>query len=234
MLPDCSAAVLLQGLRVCRAELALTLPIDAQIDAGQLWHIRGENGTGKTSLLMLLAGLLPASLQQLQWGGLPADEWPTLYLGHLAGLNSRLTVRQNLSFLAQLSGQVSHGAALDEALWHVGLTGYDDVPVARLSSGQKRRVNLARLWLADAPPLWLLDEPFTALDVAMVAGLETQLLRHAQQGGRVVLTSHQPVRGVTHVLLLDDYRLLDGRSYEGRSEDAPAANNALFYAEDER
>ena len=200
-MPDTdSPALILDDLMVMRGDVALCGALNMAVHAGEIWHIVGPNGTGKTTLLMMLAGLLPIQQGRLHWQGRAAQEWSTLYVGHLSGLNSSLSVLQNLQFLANLSQQQTRISYLYEALAQVGLAGYEDVPVARLSSGQKRRVGLARLWLEPVPALWLLDEPLTALDVAMVERLNARIVQHAAQGGRVILTSHQTVTCVTHTL----------------------------------
>lgn len=200
-MPDTdSPALILDDLMVMRGDVALCGALNMAVHAGEIWHIVGPNGTGKTTLLMMLAGLLPIQQGRLHWQGRAAQEWSTLYVGHLSGLNSSLSVLQNLQFLANLSQQNTRISHIDDALMQVGLAGYEDVPVARLSSGQKRRVGLARLWLDPVPALWLLDEPLTALDVAMVERLNTRITQHAAQGGRVMLTSHQPVACVTHTV----------------------------------
>lgn len=203
-----SSALILDDLMVMRGDVALCGALHLDIQAGEIWHVVGSNGTGKTTLLMMLAGLLPIQRGRLDWQGRSASEWSTLYVGHLSGLNSSLSVLQNLQFLANLAQQNTRISRLYDALAQVGLAGYEDVPVARLSSGQKRRVGLARLWLEPVPALWLLDEPLTALDVAMVERLNTRIVQHAAQGGRVILTSHQPVACVTHTLDLAQYRVV--------------------------
>lgn len=206
---DSNASVLiLDDLMVMRGDVALCGTLNLDIQAGEIWHVVGSNGTGKTTLLMMLAGLLPTPCGRLDWQGRSASEWSTLYVGHLSGLNSSLSVLQNLQFLANLAQQNTRISLLYDALAQVGLAGYEDVPVARLSSGQKRRVGLARLWLEPVPALWLLDEPLTALDVAMVARLNARIVQHAAQGGRVMLTSHQPMTCVTHTLDLAQHRVV--------------------------
>ncbi len=206
-----AATLCLDQLMVMRGDVSLCGPLRLSAYAGQVWHVIGPNGTGKTTLLMMLAGILPIMQGQARWQDQPPSEWSVLYLGHLAGLNASLTVMDNLRFLAALG----HSAVpSDQVLWHAlamtGLAGYEDVLVSRLSSGQKRRVNLARLWLPDAPRLWLLDEPMTALDQQMIERLNQQLREHAANGGMVLLTSHQPVDAMTNLLDLADYRCCDG------------------------
>lgn len=197
----------LQQLLVCRGDLHLCEAVEAQMTAGQVWQLVGENGTGKTTLLLMLAGILPVQSGRLIWRGQPASEWSAIYIGHASGLNHSLSVLDNLKFLCGLNAQSVTTDQLFAAVEQVGLAGYEFVPVARLSSGQKRRVQLARLWLPNPAELWLLDEPLTALDVQMVAALNMRLTAHVQGGGRVILTSHQPVTAVTHQLDLQAFRL---------------------------
>ncbi|EDV2557458.1 cytochrome c biogenesis heme-transporting ATPase CcmA, partial [Salmonella enterica subsp. enterica] len=112
-----------------------------------------------------------------------------LWIGHQPGIKTRLTARENLHFF-----HPGDGARLPEALAQAGLAGFEDVPVARLSAGQQRRVALARLWLTRAA-LWVLDEPFTAIDVNGVVRLTRRMAEHTAQGGMVILTTHQPLPG---------------------------------------
>lgn len=197
----------IEQLLVCRGDLRLCEQVEAQIAAGEIWQLSGENGTGKTTLLMMMAGILPIQSGQMRWREQPPSEWTALYIGHLSGLNHSLSVLDNLQFLCGLNAQVVSQQQLFAAIEQVGLAGYEFVAVARLSSGQKRRVQLARLWLPNPAELWLLDEPLTALDVRMVSALNTRLTEHAAQGGRAILTSHQPVTAVTHQLDLQAFRL---------------------------
>ena len=198
----------MQGLLVSRGDLRLCENVQAEIAVGQVWQLVGENGTGKTSLLMMLAGILPVAEGRLCWRDQPPSDWSVLYIGHASGLNSSLTALDNLRFLCSLNAQTVTADQLFAALACVGLAGYEFVAVAKLSSGQKRRVQLARLWLPHTAELWLLDEPLTALDVQMVSALTHRLTQHAAQGGRVILTSHQAVLAVTHQLDLQAFRLV--------------------------
>lgn len=154
------------------------------VEPGQLVQIEGVNGAGKTSLLRILAGL-----SRYGFSGRVTCNAPLLYLGHHSAVKGMLSPRENLAW--HISGEGSYSAAeIDDALARVGLYGYEDVPSHALSAGQHRRVNLARLYLSSAP-LWLLDEPFTAIDRGGVAELEALLVRHASAGNAVILTSHQ-------------------------------------------
>jgi len=153
---------------------------------GQLVQVEGANGAGKTSLLRILAGL-----SRYGYSGRVDCCAALLYLGHQSAVKGLLTPRENLAW--HIAGEGSYDdVAIEDALERVGLYGYENVPSHALSAGQHRRVNLARLYLSRAP-LWLLDEPFTAIDRDGVAELEALLVRHVEAGNAVVLTSHQPL-----------------------------------------
>jgi heme exporter protein A len=154
---------------------------------GQLLQVDGPNGAGKTSLLRILAGL-----SRYGFTGRVERSAPPLYLGHQPAVKALLTPRENLAW--HVAGESAYDTRqIDDALARVGLYGYEDVPSHALSAGQHRRVNLARLYLS-ARPLWLLDEPFTAIDRGGVAELEALLVAHVERGGAVVMTSHQQLR----------------------------------------
>lgn len=167
---------------------------------GEMLQISGPNGSGKTSLLRLLAGLMQPSAGEVLFRGQPLPEQRTelarqsLWIGHTAGIKELLTPLENLAWLAALHRPAPHDA-LCNALQAVGLRGFEDVPCHTLSAGQHRRVALARLYL-DSPPLWILDEPFTALDKQGVAQLEAHLARHCEAGGMVILTTHHSLAQV--------------------------------------
>ncbi|MEH6582995.1 MAG: cytochrome c biogenesis heme-transporting ATPase CcmA [Halioglobus sp.] len=155
-----------------------------EVRPGQLVQLGGANGAGKTSLLRILAGL-----SRYGFDGDVQRFVPLLYLGHLAAVKGLLTPRENLAWHVSGQGQ-STDSEIEQALAQVGLYGYEDVPSHNLSAGQHRRVNLARLYLADCP-LWILDEPFTAIDRDGVAALEAHMVSHVRGGGAVLMTSHQ-------------------------------------------
>lgn len=168
--------------------------LELRLEKGQMLQISGPNGSGKTSLLRLLCGLMQPTAGQILLQGQPLESKRSelarnlLWIGHAAGIKGLLTPEENLAWLCALH-QPADREAIWQALAQVGLRGFEDVPCHTLSAGQQRRVALARLYLAP-PPLWILDEPFTALDKHGVAQLEAHLARHCEQGGLVVLTTH--------------------------------------------
>ncbi|WP_174872191.1 cytochrome c biogenesis heme-transporting ATPase CcmA [Pectobacterium polaris] len=181
---------------VCiRDEHVLFSALSFTASAGEMVQIAGANGVGKTSLLRILSGLATPESGEICWQGQRINRMreqfnqQLLWLGHQPGIKSVLTSEENLRFFYPQQQQ----DALWQALAAVGLAGYEDVPVARLSAGQQRRVALARLWLTDVP-LWILDEPLTALDVAGVEMLTQRMEHHITCGGIIILTTHQPLR----------------------------------------
>ncbi|MBV4484242.1 cytochrome c biogenesis heme-transporting ATPase CcmA [Pseudomonas sp. SWRI153] len=179
----------------CERDLRLLFEnLELRLASGDMVQISGPNGSGKTSLLRLLAGLMQPTDGQVLLNGQPLAGQRSglarnlLWIGHAAGIKDLLTPEENLSWLCALH-QPAERDAIWEALAAVGLRGFEDVPCHSLSAGQQRRVALARLYL-DSPPLWILDEPFTALDKQGVAQLEEHLAGHCERGGLVVLTTH--------------------------------------------
>ncbi|MCX7080099.1 MAG: cytochrome c biogenesis heme-transporting ATPase CcmA [Pseudomonas sp.] len=168
--------------------------LEFRLAGGDMLQISGPNGSGKTSLLRLLAGLMHPTSGQVLLDGQPLTAQRSelarnlLWIGHAAGIKDLLTPEENLSWLCALHQPAGH-EAIWKALAAVGLRGFEDVPCHTLSAGQRRRVALARLYL-DSPKLWILDEPFTALDKQGVAQLEEHLAIHCETGGMVVLTTH--------------------------------------------
>lgn len=175
--------------------------VSLSVGNGDLMQVVGPNGVGKTTLLRVLAGLLPHDEGQLCWQGEPlshqrlAFNQQLLFLGHLSGVKYELTALENLDWLMQLEGGRDE-SSLVVALQRVGLAGYEDHPCQQLSAGQQRRVALARLLLTERP-LWILDEPLTAIDQAGVQALEQLFQLHAARGGAVVLTSHHALQSLT-------------------------------------
>lgn len=194
-------------LTVQRGETPLCEGVTLALSAGNICHLIGANGTGKTTLLMQLAGLLPVLTGTVGYQGAVGIPVQPLYVSHQLGIHPSLTVAQNLTFLLNLYGISPTATEIEQALAWVGLQGFETISSSHLSAGQTRRITLARLYLLtpQVTPLWLLDEPFTALDVDMVATMESQLLEFAAAGGAIVMTSHQPVGVANQVLDLSDY-----------------------------
>lgn len=193
--PSGEPLLAVQGLCLERGGRELFRDLSFDVRPGHLVQVDGPNGAGKTSLLRILAGL-----SRYGFEGRVERHCPLLYLGHQSAVKALLTPRENLAW--HVAGESVHAnAEIEDALSRVGLYGYEDVPSHALSAGQHRRVNLARLYLSRSA-LWLLDEPFTAIDKGGVAELEKLLVEHVQRGGAVVMTSHQPLRVAYEVTML--------------------------------
>lgn len=187
-----------QNLACLRGDRLLFKNVSFELQAGGLLYLLGENGSGKSSLLRILCGLLTPDEGAVLWSGkkIKADTeayYASLtYLGHLNALKDDLTALENLQTNARLAGNDVGDASALAALAAIGIARCADLPTRVLSQGQKRRVALAGLWLAKTQ-LWILDEPFAALDVASVEGLATRLSAHLASGGMAILTTHQDV-----------------------------------------
>lgn len=174
--------------------------LDLRLSAGEMLQVSGPNGSGKTSLLRLLCGLMQPTAGSVLLDGKPLASQRSevtrhvLWIGHAAGIKDLLTPLENLAWLCALH-TLAHADELWCALEAVGLRGFEDVPCHTLSAGQRRRVALARLYLP-GPAVWMLDEPFTALDKQGVAQLEAHLADHCERGGAVVLTTHHTLSRV--------------------------------------
>jgi heme exporter protein A len=171
-------------------------PLDFRLDAGELTLIEGDNGSGKTTLMRILTGLLRPEEGELYWRGEPLT-WnrcsgEVVFLGHQLGLKTELSPRENLRFAIGLHGHREH-SDIDDALEKVGLAGYEDEAVRRLSAGQKKRVALARLLLVPAA-LWLLDEPYANLDRTGIELVNGLLETHIAHNGAALVTSHGAVQ----------------------------------------
>jgi heme exporter protein A len=197
--------------------------LDFTLQAGSAMVLVGPNGSGKSSLLRLMAGLLKPSYGSLKWGEEEISEDPEghggrlHYVGHHDAVKPVLNVSENVSFWASLmNGSSGNTEAVIAALNTFGIGHLKDVPGRFLSAGQKRRVNLARI-LASPAPLWLLDEPTTALDRETVTSLETTITHHREGGGMVVISTHSEIQLANHQVI----------NLAGFTETHPEPENAL-------
>ncbi len=184
------------NLTAIRDERVLFENLQFEIKPGELVQIEGRNGTGKTTLLRIVTGLGDREEGIIKWKGEEVEKsrdvfhQDLLFLGHQTGVKRELTALENLRFYQSIQNNRSSDEEIFTALTQVGLAGREDVPVAQLSAGQQRRVALARLWLSKQI-LWILGEPLTAIDKQGVKVLESLFASHADNGGIVVLTTHQ-------------------------------------------
>ena len=193
----------LRDVTCVRGARTLFTGVSCQLRPGELLRVRGANGAGKTSLLRLLCGLLEPTQGQVLWRGQNIaalkEEFGAelIYLGHAAALKDDLTPLENLQVSCTLAAQPMAMADARRALEQAGLRGHQNMQVRRLSQGQRRRSALARLALAQTQarwaPLWVLDEPFNALDADACAWLAGLIKAQLDRAGTVVLTSHQDV-----------------------------------------
>lgn len=196
-----------RGLSCVRGEKQLFSGLNLRLSAGACLHVRGENGVGKTSLLRLLTGLAKPDSGEVMWSNqnISKDSLSyhrdLLFLGHRDGLKEDLTAIENLQTYAVLDALPLTQEKALAALWRFGLRGREHLPVNCLSAGQKRRVLMARMLTREAP-LWILDEPFNALDIKAVHELKNLISEHLLHGGLVVMTSHQEVN-IPNMQVLD-------------------------------
>lgn len=187
-----------RDLECVRGDHCLFKGLNFTLQTGELLHLRGSNGSGKTSLLRTICGLMAPANGRIFWQGKNIrsirEEYfnELIYLGHLGAIKGELSALENLRLACRLAGLPDVEDNLLMALTKMGLRGREDLPTKVLSAGQKRRVALARLLAHDAK-LWVLDEPFNALDVAAVELLKQLIADHVCAGGMVILTTHQEV-----------------------------------------
>lgn len=186
------------GLACARGEQQLFTNLSFELSAGELLQVQGENGKGKTTLLRALCGFIEPFAGQIRWQGQNIRELDEayhaelIYLGHLNAIKDELNALENLHISSALAGcEVSESDAI-AALRRMGLRGRETFPVKILSQGQRRRVALARLLVSKAP-LWILDEPLTALDVGAVVLMQGLIGEHLANRGMVIFTTHQPM-----------------------------------------
>lgn len=170
--------------------------ISLVLKAGEWLHVSGPNGSGKSTLLRVITGLLTPEQGRVEWNGEETrrrrDDWSVTiaYLAHSDGLKPELTARENLEFETALRRRPAAGE-IDKAMDRLGLTAIRDLPAGFLSAGQRRRLAIARVLLAEAP-LWILDEPYTNLDGAGCALVSRIIARHLDAGGAALVAAHQP------------------------------------------
>ncbi len=189
-----------RGVSCSRGDSRLFRDVSFIASAGEWIAVRGANGSGKTTLLRCIAGLTRADSGEILWNGRQARAGDSgfrsslLYAGHAPGIKEELSAAENLRDALTLRGIAIDGASLTDALGSVGLQKVRSLPSRRLSAGQRRRIGLARLAI-DPAPLWILDEPLTALDAegeSLFAGL---LERHLQRGGSALIATHHAIAG---------------------------------------
>lgn len=188
------------SLRCERDQRDLFADLSFTVNAGDIVHVTGANGAGKTTLLRALLGLGWLAAGKVHWhrdlcsGHEELDAGCLWYIAHRSAVTLNLTPLENLTFALALHAVTLPAEQLWRALAIAGLSGFEDIPAVRLSAGQRRRVALARLYLElSSIRLWLLDEPYTALDAKAVVQLGERITDYAARGGAVILTSHQPL-----------------------------------------
>jgi heme exporter protein A len=188
------------NLECVRGSRTLFSGVGFSLAPGALLRVSGSNGSGKTSLTRMLCGLLEPAAGEVRWKGetiraLREEFWEhLLYIGHANALKDDLTANENLAFTCGIAGLTVPRERVHAALARFGLAGHEALPVRALSQGQRRRAALARLAVGEALPLWILDEPFAALDAAGIDLVRSLAGEHLARGGMVVLTTHQDAR----------------------------------------
>ncbi|AGA33682.1 ABC transporter involved in cytochrome c biogenesis, ATPase component CcmA [Thioalkalivibrio nitratireducens DSM 14787] len=181
-----------------RGDRRLFEHLNFTLSPGQLLQVSGRNGSGKTSLLRILSGLSRPAEGQVFWGEEPIQSVDggtgscLGYLGHLNALKDDLSATENITSAGRIGGSATDPDAALGMLERIGLAGYEDLPARFLSQGQKRRVALARL-LLQRRPLWILDEPYAALDVQVIEVLRASIESHLTRSGMIIITTHQAV-----------------------------------------
>lgn len=187
------------ALECVRGERRLFANVGFELAPRTLLEVRGANGSGKTSLLRMLCGFLAPAAGSIAWNGADInsarEEYCARisYIGHLNGIKDELSALENLDFAARCAGLAAGTDVADAALRRVGLEGFQHMACKTLSQGQRRRVALARLCMSAQRPLWILDEPYAALDATALNITRALLMSHLAEGGMVVMTTHQDV-----------------------------------------
>jgi heme exporter protein A len=184
------------NLSCSKGERILFSGVQTELKPGEILHVRGENGVGKTSLLRMVVGLSTPAAGDILWNDVPISRCREsylenlLFLGHHSALKADLTATENLRFSSSIDGMALTEGAVTAVLGQFGLKGREQFPIEWLSAGQKRRVLLARLSLRSAK-LWVIDEPFNALDINATEFLLQMIADHLAADGMVLMTSHQ-------------------------------------------
>jgi heme exporter protein A len=196
-----------EALQCDRGGRTLFRGLSFTLRGGELVRVPGANGRGKTSLLRILCGLLAPAGGEVRWDGKPIgslkeEYWTRLvYLGHAPALKDDLTAEENLAITSRLAGLEVDRQRVRAALEHLRVPA--GIAVKKLSQGQRRRALLSRLLLSASVPLWLLDEPFAALDAEAARIVEELVAAHVARGGMAIYTSHQESRIAGREIRLD-------------------------------
>ena len=208
---DRSKLLTLENLSCTQGENLLFQGLDLCLRAGECLHLRGPNGSGKTSLLRIVCGLMSSDSGKVLWQGRPATsdtEFATqcFYLAHKDALKSELSAIENLRFIQALEGNIDEDA-LDDALDKMRLLSCADLPVQALSFGQRRRLAFAKLLVIERR-LWILDEPFTGIDKEGKVLIEQLCIDHLEKLGSILLTHHQKLDSTPLKAYLQEYDIL--------------------------
>jgi heme exporter protein A len=199
-----------QELTCIRGERVVFSDLSFAIGEGEVLYLRGPNGSGKSTLLRLMAGLLRPTNGTILWNGENArDDAETFrgllhYVGHQDAIKTALTVEENLTFWAEMSGVDPEKRAVGEALEEFSLGHLSTLPARFLSAGQRKRLNLARICASPAP-LWLLDEPSNSLDTESLGALRSAISAHQEKGGLVAIATHEELGSDTNVLDISEF-----------------------------
>lgn len=192
----------IKNIECSRRDNILFSNVCCNLSAGDLLQIDGVNGSGKSTLLRICAGLTPPNAGDIYWHNVKISrcryqyQSNMVYIGHANGVKDLLTVKENIEFIRALSN-VENAIDVRGVLEQIGLPGTEDYRVGKMSAGQKRRIGLTRL-IIDESKLWLLDEPFNALDASGKAIIERLIVEHCHRGGTVVFATHQAMKVEGH------------------------------------
>lgn len=194
------AVLSVTNLSIVKRDRLLFENLNFAVKQGGLLYVKGQNGAGKTSMLRVLAGLVAADSGEVYFSQQNIQDCRAIYhqhlvyFGHKLGINQTLSAVENLQFWCKQHHVSISVDTIYDTLTQLNLVGLEDIPVANLSAGQQRRVALARFWFKRDAKLWILDEPFTALDTQGIDLLSNQITQFLSGGGAVVMTSHQSLR----------------------------------------